>query len=165
MSQSEAVQKRANNALANPRSSSYDQPSSPSASRVAKIQDTTKSVGQLSLSTEDLPKVSRRSSRSEPQSPRANLDVQWDEVEVLNKIGQGGFGIVYRGNLSPPANTPFLPAAENRVSVVLIESCVGVYKGQDVAVKKVLHDEMDEDDVTSFHAEVEIMRFEASSVQ
>ena len=59
-----------------------------------------------------------------------STDITWDELNIGEKIGQGGFGVVYKGE----------------------------WKGKAVAVKKVHSDEMDEREMASFRTEVELMR-------
>eukprot|EP01094_Clydonella_sp_ATCC50884_P023277 TRINITY_DN5531_c0_g1_i1.p1 TRINITY_DN5531_c0_g1~~TRINITY_DN5531_c0_g1_i1.p1 ORF type:complete len:829 (-),score=238.19 TRINITY_DN5531_c0_g1_i1:264-2750(-) len=56
--------------------------------------------------------------------------VTWDELNIGEKIGRGGFGVVYKG----------------------------FWKGKPVAVKKVHSDEMDDGELASFRSEVELMR-------
>jgi hypothetical protein len=61
----------------------------------------------------------------------ASTDVKWSELTIREKIGQGGFGVVYKGE----------------------------WKGMAVAVKKVFSEEMDERELESFRMETEIMRY------
>eukprot|EP01088_Endostelium_zonatum_P006348 TRINITY_DN18468_c0_g1_i1.p1 TRINITY_DN18468_c0_g1~~TRINITY_DN18468_c0_g1_i1.p1 ORF type:complete len:1043 (-),score=184.05 TRINITY_DN18468_c0_g1_i1:31-3159(-) len=56
-------------------------------------------------------------------------EIDWDEIQLEEKIGQGGFGVVYKGS----------------------------WRGTTVAVKKLLNDDMDEADYKEFVREVEIM--------
>eukprot|EP01090_Pellita_catalonica_P021978 TRINITY_DN8376_c0_g1_i1.p1 TRINITY_DN8376_c0_g1~~TRINITY_DN8376_c0_g1_i1.p1 ORF type:complete len:930 (+),score=157.90 TRINITY_DN8376_c0_g1_i1:46-2835(+) len=62
-----------------------------------------------------------------PQSYIWEINV--NEIEIEEKIGQGGFGVVYKGN----------------------------WRGTAVAIKKLIHDEMEEADYVEFVKEIEIM--------
>jgi serine/threonine protein kinase len=56
--------------------------------------------------------------------------VDFDEITILEKIGQGGFGVVYKG----------------------------MWRGTVVAVKKLIQEEMDEGTYQEFLKEIETMR-------
>ena len=72
--------------------------------------------------------ASPSSSRDLRTLPGLNL-IRIDEVTIEAKIGQGGFGMVYRGT----------------------------YQGQAVAIKKLFREEMEASDVDTFEGEVELM--------
>jgi Protein tyrosine and serine/threonine kinase/Calpain large subunit, domain III len=64
-------------------------------------------------------------------SPLGKFSISWADVTVGKKIGQGGYGAVYRGT----------------------------WQGKDVAIKKLFREELtDEADVESFRKEIEIMK-------
>ncbi len=67
------------------------------------------------------------------QRQRFPWEIDFDEVEILEKIGQGGFGVVYKG----------------------------MWRGTTVAVKKLIHEEMDENSYQEFVKEIEIMRYQS----
>jgi len=65
------------------------------------------------------------------QASVATSDVHWEDLIIHEKIGQGGFGVVYKGE----------------------------WKGRNVAVKKVYSEEMEDRELESFRMETEIMRY------
>ena len=56
-------------------------------------------------------------------------DINWNDVKIGKKIGQGGYGAVY----------------------------LGEWKGRNVAIKKLFRDEVDESELETFRKEIEIM--------
>jgi len=85
-----------------------------------------------SSSSSSSPSSSRSSSSSSSSSSSGNWEfgnINWEDVKVGKKIGQGGFGAVY----------------------------LGEWAGRKVAIKKLFRDEADESELATFRKEIEIM--------
>jgi len=80
-----------------------------------------------SLSHSSLPNLNAVIPQEAQQSHQWEID--WDEIHLEEKIGQGGFGVVYKGS----------------------------WRGTTVAVKKLLNDDMEEPEYREFVREAEIM--------